>query len=139
MDFKPFQAPPSLHDPLNTGLSTEKGVTAMELVEGINGYFRHLFGVVNGDAPAAPDHTDLELRVSELEEALTVSQQRAEVLQAEIDAIGLRISAIEKAPRGGVSLLHAAGVLSDDAVEPKPGSTGPASSALDAALKAATS
>lgn len=139
MDFKPFAPPPSLHDPLNTGLSTEKGTTAMELVEGINKYLGHLFSLKNGDAPPAPDHTDLEARVSELEEALTASQQRAEALQAEIDAAQLRISALEKAPRGGVSLLHAAGVLADGSTPP-PAADAPAdapASALDAALKKA--
>lgn len=43
MEFVPFQAPQSEHHMLNTGLSTEGGVTAKGLVDGLNSYIGHLF------------------------------------------------------------------------------------------------
>jgi len=49
MEFVPFQAPQSEHHMLNTGLSTEGGVTAKGLVDGLNTYLGHLFAKVEGD------------------------------------------------------------------------------------------
>jgi len=50
MDFKPFDAPPSDYHSLNSGLSTEGGVTAKGLIEGLNAYLAHLFAAVEGKA-----------------------------------------------------------------------------------------
>ena len=51
MEFVPFQAPQSDHHTLNTGLSTEGGVTAKGLVDGLNVYLGQLFAAVNGSVP----------------------------------------------------------------------------------------
>ena len=80
MEFVPFQAPQSEHHMLNTGLSTEGGVTAKGLVDGLNTYLGHLFAKVEGNGAnaistaksAGPDImriiTVLSDRITELEQ-----------------------------------------------------------------------
>lgn len=82
MDFTPFKAPPSDHHPMNTGLSTENGVTAKGLIEGINAHLTNIYQVMKGEVAHIVDTVDEEARshVTQLENAVTALQQQVEAL-----------------------------------------------------------
>lgn len=99
MDFIPFQAPQSDHHPLNTGLSTENGVTAKGLIDGVNAYFKHLFGLVEDKVGSIAEAVDKEARdaVIELESQVAALQARIDgdagkfaELQAQITALSIK-------------------------------------------------
>jgi len=75
MDFVPFQPPQSEHHMLNTGLSTEGGVTAKGLVDGLNSYIGHLFDRIKeleqrfSPAPSTPQASTI---AEDLKQAATM-------------------------------------------------------------------
>jgi septal ring factor EnvC (AmiA/AmiB activator) len=98
MDFKPFEPPPTDHHQLAMGHSSEHGVTAKALVEGVNIYFRHLFSLADGKKADDAD------RIAELEEGLATAQRRNDELDAHVkglltsyDTLAQQISHIESA------------------------------------------
>jgi hypothetical protein len=84
MDFTAFKPPPSDHHPMNTGLSTENGVTAKGLIEGINAHFTNLYQVLKGGVSHVVETIDDEARthLTALEDVVTSLQQKVEALTA---------------------------------------------------------
>ena len=67
MDFVPFDPPPTDHDSLATGYTTEKGVNAKTFVEGINTYLAHLFAAVEGKTAPAIAKTEKDVQVAKVD------------------------------------------------------------------------
>lgn len=132
MDYTPIQAPASDHHPLNTGLSSELGVTAKGLVDHVNANFRHVFEVLKGEIVHAVEVVDDEARTGlmALAEHVTVLEQQMEHLLAIVTA----------APIQGVAAAGETGQLQPEAAPPPPppNQPGGATSALQAALNKAS-
>jgi hypothetical protein len=121
MEFVPFQAPSSDHHQLNTGLSSELGVTAKQFVEGVNAHFLHIYQVLKGEVAHTVETVD-------------------DAAHAKIDALAEHVTALEQKMDELLGALNSFSKLQAPAlppVSPQTTATG-ASDALQAALNKAT-
>jgi len=80
--FVPIIGPPSHYDTLATGLSTEKGDSAMTMVQKINAGFEHVYSVLRGGAKAVAPSTvlaDIDARLKAAEATLAAVPHAAAV------------------------------------------------------------
>jgi hypothetical protein len=118
VDFKPFQAPDNDYASLNAGLSTEGGVTAKGLVEGVNAYFSHLFKVVGGRMGDVIDAIDGEARerIVALEEAVAALQMKLDAMSTPPATPPVTVGAEPEKPLE--ALKAAEGAIPEPAKEP---------------------
>lgn len=131
MDYDPLPAPQSDHHQLNTGLSTELGASAKQLIEHINAHFKNLYQVVRGEVAHVVETIDDEARkaVLDLSEHVTALEKKNEALQETIAKLHADIAAFGAPAAQGV------------VGEPKLGNPNveqPANASLDDAIKKAT-
>jgi hypothetical protein len=138
VEFIPFKAPDSDHDPFHTGLSAEKGVTPKGLVDGVNAYFTHIFQVMKGDIKHAVEVVDDDARTAllSLAEHVTTLEKKMETMTAAFAAL-----APQPAPGGAPAVASSQEGEDPQSVPPAPNqppNIGGAASALQAALNKAT-
>lgn len=109
LKFIPFASPPSDHHPLATGLSTENGVTAKGLVDGINTYFEKVFDTIKGDAGEF---------VHTVEQVDSEARTKISSLEAEIEALHDSHASMSAQMKQVISMLQA--VITGPAPAPKP-------------------
>lgn len=129
MKFIPFQAPPSEHHTLNTGLSSENGVTAKGLIDGINNCFAHLFSVFDGEHQPEMVDADARAEVAALADHVTALEMKGEATDALIKQLQADIAELKMAPAPAPIVVAALPV--EEPAEEKPAAEKPADASED--------